>query len=64
MLFAASIFGYLTLSAEITEADTQEEIIKFLGVNDINNLEEYYTKLLGNTDINSVNLRILLSNAL
>ena len=60
----ASLFGNLTLSAEITEGDTQKEIINFLGVNDITSLEEYYTKLLGSIEVDNTNSKIMLSNSL
>ncbi len=41
-----SLFAALTLVAENTECDTQEEIIELFGVEDIEQLEQYYNKML------------------
>jgi len=62
-LSPVSMFAALSLAAEVTEGDTREELLNYLGVESIEELEDKYTHLLGDITVMTQGARLKLANA-
>ena len=59
-----SLFGAMSLTTEITEANTQKELLKAIDVQTVEELEEYYVQMLGQLGAKTENSKIVLANSL
>ncbi|MBP3340032.1 MAG: hypothetical protein J6L69_11585 [Lachnospiraceae bacterium] len=58
-----SMFAALSLAAEVTEGDTREELLNYLGVESIEELEDKYAHLLRDITVMTQGARLKLANA-
>ncbi len=60
---SVSLFATMSLISETTESDTQKQILSLLGMNSIDELEDYYKQMLGDIGEKTETSKIVLANS-
>ncbi len=58
-----SLFGSLSMLAEVSEGNTQKEVLEALGFENVEELEANYEQMLGDIDVDTENSKITLANS-